>query len=81
MRSRRLALGLGAAIIAVGCATQQYEETPAAPNPRVKFGKPITNADIAPWDIDIRTTDGKGLPVGRGTVAEGKAVYDAKCTA
>ena len=51
----------------------------AAPNPRVKFGKPISNADIAAWDIDIRTTDGKGLPVGRGTVAEGKTVYDAKC--
>ncbi len=80
MRSRSLAVGLSAAIIATGCATQQVEETAAAPNPRVKFGKPITNADIAPWDIDIRTSDGKGLPVGRGTVAEGKTVYDAKCT-
>ena len=81
MRSLRLAVSLGAAIIAAGCATQQYEATQAAPNPRVKFGKPITNADIAPWDIDIRTTDGKGLPMGRGTAAEGKAVYDAKCLA
>ena len=81
MRSLKLAVGLGAAIIAAGCATQQYDETQAAPNPRVKFGKPITNADIAPWDIDIRTPDGKGLPVGRGTVAQGKTVYDAKCLA
>jgi cytochrome c len=75
-----LAVGLSAAIIAAACATRQVEETAAAPNPRVKFGKPITNADIAPWDIDIRTPDGKGLPAGRGTVAEGKTVYDAKCT-
>ena len=81
MRSLELALGLGTALIFAGCATQQYDETQAAPNPRVKFGKPITNADIAAWDIDIRTPDGKGLPVGRGTAAEGKVVYEAKCLA
>src|ERR1044072_8751145 len=69
-----------AAIVAVGCATQSSTmTTQAPPSPSVKFGKPISNADLAAWDIDIRTTDGKGLPVGRGTVAEGKAVYDAKC--
>ena len=81
MRSRRLALGLGAAIIAGGCAMQQVGDTPASSgaNPRVKFGKPITNADLALWDIDIRTSDGRGLPAGRGTAAEGKTVYDAKC--
>jgi len=70
---------LSAAIAAAGCATQQPQESQAVPNPQVKFGKPISNADIAAWDIDIRTSDGKGLPVGRGTVAEGKAVYDVKC--
>lgn len=80
MRSLSLAVGLSAALLAAGCATQQVAET-AAPNPGVKFGKPISNADIAPWDIDIRTSDGKGLPAGRGTVAEGKTVYDAKCVA
>jgi len=79
MRSLRLALSLSAAIAAAGCATQQPQESQAVPNPQVKFGKPISNADIAAWDIDIRTSDGKGLPVGRGTVAEGKAVYDVKC--
>lgn len=81
MRSLSLAVGLSAAIIAAGCVTPQVETTGAMPNPGVKFGKPITNADIAPWDIDIRTSDGKGLPAGRGTVAEGKTVYDAKCVA
>jgi len=71
-----------AAIAAAGCATQAGPPmTAEAPHPQVKFGKPISNADLASWDIDIRTTDGKGLPVGRGTVAEGKAVYDAKCIA
>ena len=81
MRLLSLAVGLSAAFIAGGCAMQQVAETAPAPNPGVKFGKPITNADIAPWDIDIRTSDGKGLPAGRGTVAEGKTVYDAKCVA
>lgn len=81
MRSLSLAVTLSAAIIAGGCAMQQVAETAPAPHPGVKFGKPITNADIAPWDIDIRATDGKGLPAGRGTVAEGKTVYDAKCVA
>ncbi|MBA2548866.1 MAG: cytochrome c [Burkholderiaceae bacterium] len=72
-------MSLGAAIIAAGCVTQPIDK--AAPNPGVKFGKPISNADIALWDIDIRATDGKGLPAGRGTVPEGKTVYDAKCAA
>ena len=78
MRSPSWVLALGAAIVAAGCATQQAEMQ-AAPSPRVKFGKPISNADLAAWDIDIRTTDGKGLPAGRGSVAEGKVVYETKC--
>ena len=81
MRSLSWAVGLSTALLAAGCVTQQVETTSGMPNPGVKFGKPITNADIASWDIDIRSSDGKGLPAGRGTVAEGKAVYDAKCLA
>jgi cytochrome c len=51
------------------------------PRPDVHYGKPISDADIAPWNIDIRTKDGAGLPAGKGTVAQGKQVYDAKCVA
>jgi S-disulfanyl-L-cysteine oxidoreductase SoxD len=80
MRSLKSALVAAPAVLVVfGCASQQYEASQAVPNPGMKFGRPIAAADIAPWDIDVRSTDGKGLPVGRGTVAEGKAVYDAKC--
>jgi S-disulfanyl-L-cysteine oxidoreductase SoxD len=46
-----------------------------------RFGKPISEADLAAWNIDIRTSDGQGLPAGRGSVAEGKAIYAAKCVA
>ncbi len=52
---------------------------PAAPG--VKHGKPVSEAELAAWNIDINAKTGAGLPSGRGTAAEGKAVYDAKCAA
>lgn len=51
--------------------------TGAAP-PRYGFGKPATPQEIAGWDIDVRP-DGKGLPKGRGSVADGQSIYDEKC--
>jgi S-disulfanyl-L-cysteine oxidoreductase SoxD len=45
-----------------------------------QFGQPIGQADTATWDISIGP-DGAGLPPGRGTVAQGGAVYAAKCQA
>ncbi|MEO8753821.1 MAG: c-type cytochrome, partial [Casimicrobiaceae bacterium] len=42
------------------------------------FGKPATTQEIAGWDIDVRP-DGTGLPQGRGSVAQGQALYDEKC--
>ena len=42
------------------------------------LGQPISNEDLAPWDISIET-NGDGLPPGSGTVQQGKAVYEAKC--
>lgn len=81
MRSLELALLAAAATLAAaGCA--QLQPSASAPaKPAVGHGKPISEADIAPWNIDIRTSDGAGLPAGRGTVAEGKRAYDAKCLA
>jgi S-disulfanyl-L-cysteine oxidoreductase SoxD len=53
--------------------------TADAQSPKPHFGKPIAEADIAAWDIDIRASDGKGLPLGKGSVVEGKAIYAAQC--
>lgn len=53
----------------------------AAGGPGVKYGTPISEADVAAWDIDIRTQDGKGLPAGKGSVAEGEKVFAEKCVA
>ena len=44
------------------------------------LGQPIAPADLAPWDISIGP-DGAGLPPGRGTVAQGEAVYASHCQA
>jgi S-disulfanyl-L-cysteine oxidoreductase SoxD len=44
------------------------------------LGKPITAADVDPWDLTV-LPDGTGLPPGSGTPAEGARVYAAKCAA
>jgi S-disulfanyl-L-cysteine oxidoreductase SoxD len=46
----------------------------AGPN----LGKPVTQAEMAAWDISI-LPDGGGLPAGSGMPARGAAVYAAKC--
>ncbi len=70
-----VALALAVGATAVGAQESQIGR------PSSGFGTPITEQAIAPWNIDIRTPDGKGLPPGRGTAVEGKKVYDAKCVA
>jgi S-disulfanyl-L-cysteine oxidoreductase SoxD len=44
------------------------------------LGKPISQEDLAPWDISIGP-DGAGLPPGSGTAKQGEAVFAAKCQA
>ncbi len=51
-------------------------KTPA-PKP-FGIGRAATADEIKKLDIDVRP-DGKGLPDGKGTVAEGAKVYAAKC--
>jgi S-disulfanyl-L-cysteine oxidoreductase SoxD len=45
---------------------------------RYGFGKPASAVEIAGWDIDVRP-DGRGLPDGHGSVADGQRIYDEKC--
>jgi S-disulfanyl-L-cysteine oxidoreductase SoxD len=42
------------------------------------LGQKVTEADLALWDISIGP-DGKGLPPGSGTTAQGAAIYAQKC--
>ena len=78
MRSHKFA-GALALLLFSSLALESADAQSKSPTPR--FGKPITDADIAAWNIDIRTADGKGLPSGKGSVAEGKALYAAQCVA
>jgi cytochrome c len=43
------------------------------------LGTPISEAEIAPWDISI-LPDGTGLPPGSGTPADGARIFAAKCS-
>jgi mono/diheme cytochrome c family protein len=79
MLSRNLANGALAAVAVAALSVHAAEGQSTSPKPH--FGKPISEADIAAWDIDVRTSDGKGLPKGKGSVAEGKALYDQHCAA
>ena len=49
-----------------------------AQSPKYKVGKPATAGDIAQRDHFV-SPDGKGLPAGRGTAAEGRSVYERRC--
>ena len=69
--------GLGSAVAAMLVALLAGVAFAQAPA-RFGFGKPATPAEIEAIDIDVRP-DGTGLPAGRGTVAEGSAIYTSKC--
>ncbi len=42
------------------------------------IGRGATPKEVTAWDIDVRP-DFKGLPPGRGTVAQGQKVWEAQC--
>lgn len=43
------------------------------------LGKPLSGADIAALPRSV-FPDGRGLAAGRGTVSDGKTIYDTQCT-
>lgn len=52
-----------------------------APSPQERYpgaGRDATAREVAAWDIDVRP-DFKGLPAGKGSVAQGQDVWEAKC--
>ncbi|HYR91032.1 MAG TPA: c-type cytochrome [Terriglobia bacterium] len=52
--------------------------TAQSPPPRFGLGQPASADLIAAWDIAVMP-DGKGLPPGKGTPAEGATIYAAQC--
>lgn len=43
-----------------------------------QLGTPMTAEEIAKWDLTI-FPDGRGLPPGKGTAVEGKAIFESQC--
>ena len=76
-----LTLLLSCANVSTGVATGTAKATFPPNTSGATFGKSISEADLAAWNIDIRTQDGAGLPAGKGDAAKGKLVYEAKCLA
>lgn len=64
--------GMAASILAA-CA-------PPVPKPRLGLGQAPSAEQVRAWDIDVRA-DGAGLPPGRGSVAQGEAIYRTRCLA
>lgn len=62
---------VGAFAIAFGSVTAVAGDGPG-------LGKPVSEADLALWDISIGP-DGVGLPSGSGTPAQGGVVFAQKC--
>ena len=73
MSTREAFVVVSFVIVFGGCAGPATRETP-------NLGRPATQIEIAGWDISI-PPDGRGLPQGAGTPAEGAFVYAQKCQA
>ncbi len=70
MSMRDCAIAAAIVVLAAG-AGSAYAETP-------HLGRPISQADLAGWDINI-LPDGRNLPPGHGTAADGAKVFAEKC--
>jgi len=77
MSMRKFAVRAGVAALALG-ASVSLGALALAESP--KLGKPITQADLAEWDINV-LPDGTNLPAGSGKAADGAKVYAQKCVA
>jgi len=73
MSMSKLFLLSTAALALAACA-------PTAPVQRFNLGATPTAEQLRGWDIDVRA-DGAGLPPGSGSVAQGQAIYQARCLA
>lgn len=68
------------ATIGLVVASLALRTTPGLATERYGLGHASTTSEIAQWDIDVRG-DGKGLPAGHGSVAEGRAIFAETCAA
>jgi mono/diheme cytochrome c family protein len=73
-----LALLLLGGMEAPGSAQQTASRDVAKPASKLGLGRVATPEEITAWDTDVRP-DGRGLPVGKGTVKQGDDLFQEKC--
>ena len=74
-RRRNFLLLLGA--LAASYSMSTFAQSKPSPKP-LGIGRIATAEEIKAIDIDVMP-DGRGLPAGSGSVAEGAKIYAAKC--
>jgi len=66
-------------MMALALAATMLATAPAWAEPKTfGLGREATPNEVKAWDIDVRP-DGKGLPVGKGSVDEGERVFAEQC--
>jgi cytochrome c len=69
---------LGKFVAGVLGATLLLAGTASAEALKYKFGRIVTDKEVAGWDISI-SPDGANLPEASGTVVQGEKLYQTKC--
>src|ERR1700692_393567 len=70
MSTRNLSIATGILALAIGAGAAFAEGPP--------LGKPITQSDLAEWDINILPS-GTNLPPGSGKATDGAKIFAEKC--
>jgi cytochrome c len=73
-----LAACLLGGMTAPSAAQQMAGRDVVKPSAKLGLGRAATAEEIAAWDTDVRP-DGRGLPVGKGTVKQGDDLFQEKC--
>jgi cytochrome c len=68
---------MAAAIVLASSADAALAEGPEL---KPSLGKPVSPADLAPWDITV-FPGGTNLPPGTGKAADGEKIFEEKCAA
>lgn len=79
----RLAKFLFAGVLGGSLATAlivevSAQQVAAKPSAKIGLGRPALPEEVKAWDTDVRP-DGKGLPVGKGTVKQGDELFQERC--
>ncbi|KQW18310.1 cytochrome C [Afipia sp. Root123D2] len=71
--------GLSLTAFSLPASAQQAASSSATAHPKkLGLGRVALPEEIKAWDTDVRP-DGLGLPVGKGTVKEGDALFQERC--